>query len=145
MNKPLSRAHMKRSRLRNRFLNNRSEVNGINFIKQRNYCVLSLLRKAKKQCNANWNEKDVADNKKFWKTVISLLSDKFKSNENITLVENDKIFTQDIKVAEELNSFFSSVVKNLKISEYKPLSRRDSKSNLIICTKIWQTPKCCCN
>ena len=106
---------------------------------------LSLLRKTKKQYNANWNEKDVADNKTFWKTVISLLSDKFKSNENITLVENDKIFTQDIKVAEELNSFFSSVVKNLKISEYKPLSRRDSKSNLIICTKIWQTPKCCCN
>ena len=36
----------------------------------------------------------------------------------MTLVKNDKILTQDIKVAEELNSFFSSVVKNLKISEY---------------------------
>ena len=46
MNKPLARAHMKRSCLRNRFLKNRSEVNRINFIKQRNYCV-SLLKKPK--------------------------------------------------------------------------------------------------
>ena len=118
MNKPLARAHMKRSHLRNRFLNSRSEVNRISFIKQRSFCILSLLRKTKKQYNANWNEKDVADNKKFWKSVISLLSNKLKSNEKITLVKNDKIFTQDIKVTEELNSFFSSVVKNLKVSEY---------------------------
>ena len=117
MNKPLTRAHMKRHRLRNRFLKNRSEVNGINFIKQRNYRV-SLLRKTKKQYYANLSEKDVADNKKFWKTVKPFLSDKLKSNEKITLVEDDKIFTQDIKVAEELNSFFSNVVKNLKIPEY---------------------------
>ena len=47
MNKPLIRAHMKRSCLRNRFLKNRSEVNRINFIKQRNYWV-SLLRKTEK-------------------------------------------------------------------------------------------------
>ena len=44
--------------------------------------------------------------------------DKIKSNEKITLVEDEKMFTQDIKVAEELNSFFSSVVKDLKIPEY---------------------------
>ena len=47
MNKPLARAPMKRSRLRNRFLKSKSEVNKINFFKQRNYCV-SLLRKTKK-------------------------------------------------------------------------------------------------
>ena len=62
MNKPLARAHMKRSRLRNRFLKNRSQVNRINYIKQRNYCV-SLLRKTKKRYYAYLNEKDVADNK----------------------------------------------------------------------------------
>ena len=33
-------------------------------------------------------------------------------------VEDVKIFTQDIKVVMELNSFFSKVVKNLKIPEY---------------------------
>ena len=47
MKKPLSWAHMKRSRLRNRFLKNRSEINRINYIKQRNYSV-SLLKKKQK-------------------------------------------------------------------------------------------------
>ena len=77
MNKPFAREHMKRTHLRNQFLKTRSEVNRISFIKQRNYCV-SLLRKTKKQYYANLNEKDVADNKKFWKTVKPLLSDKLK-------------------------------------------------------------------
>ena len=76
MNKPLARAHMKRSRLRNRLLKYRSEVN---FIKQRNYCV-SLLGKTKKQYYANLNEKDVADNKEFWKTVKPVFSDKLQSD-----------------------------------------------------------------
>ena len=79
---------------------------------------MCLLRKTEKQYYANLNEKDVADNIakrrcKNWKTVQTLLSDKLK-----TLVEDDKIFTQDIKVAEELNSFFSNVAENSKISEY---------------------------
>ena len=46
--KPLARAHMKRSCLRNWFLKNRSEVNRINYINQGNYCVSQLLRKTKK-------------------------------------------------------------------------------------------------
>ena len=48
MNKPLARVHMKKNRLRNQFLKNKSEVNIIIYIKQRNYCV-SLLRKTKKK------------------------------------------------------------------------------------------------
>ena len=39
-------AHMERIRLQNRFLKNRSEVNRIDYIKRRNYCV-SFLRKTK--------------------------------------------------------------------------------------------------
>ena len=67
------------------------------------------------------------------KTVKSLLFDKIKSNEKIASIEDDKIFTEDIKVAEELNSFFSNVVKNLKIPEYSettPLA--DEIANLIL-------------
>ena len=69
MNKPLARAHTKRSRLWNRFLKNRSEVNRIHYIRQRNCCVSVLRKTKKKQYYANLNEKDVADNKKLWKTV----------------------------------------------------------------------------
>ena len=132
MNKPLARAHIKRSRLPNRFSKNRSEANRTNYIKQCNYCV-SLLRKNKKQYYANLNEKGVADNKQFWKTVKLLLSDKIKSNEKITLVEDYKIFTQDIIVAEELNSFFSKVLKNLKIPKYNETNAlAEEIANLIL-------------
>ena len=100
--------------MQNQFLKNRPEVNRINYIKQRNYCA-NYFRKTKKNCYASLNEKDIADNKKFWKTVKPLFSNNLKSNEKSTLVKDDKIFTENIKVAEELNSFFSNVVKNLKI------------------------------
>ena len=73
------------------------------------------MRQTKKQYYANLNENGVAHNKEIWKTIKSLLSDKIKLNEKITLVEDEKIFTQDIKVAAELNSVFSIVVKNLTI------------------------------
>ena len=67
---------------------------------------------------ANLNYKDIADNKQFWRTVKLLLSDKSKSNEKITLVEDNKIISEDNDNAELLNSFFSNAVKNLKISEF---------------------------
>ena len=35
------------------------------------------------------------------------------------LVENDEIISEDRKIAESLNSFFSNIVKNLKIPEYR--------------------------
>ena len=47
MNKSLTSAHMKRSRLRNLYLKDKTETSRIAYIKQRNYCV-SLLRKLNK-------------------------------------------------------------------------------------------------
>ena len=83
MNKSLKKAHMKRSTLRNIYVKNKTDTNRIAYIKRRNYCV-SHLRKTKKDHYANLNEKDVADNKQFWRTVKPLLSDKVKSSEKIT-------------------------------------------------------------
>ena len=60
------------------------------------------------------NEKDIVDNKQFWRTVKPWFSDKTKSNEKITLVEDETVITQDEKNAELLNLFYSSAVKNLK-------------------------------
>ena len=56
--------------------------------------------------------------KLFWKTVKPFLSGKKASREQTTLTENDKIISEDIDVAQSLNSFFSSIVTNLKIPEY---------------------------
>ena len=85
MNKTLSKEIMTRTRLRNRFLKNRTEEN---------YCV-SLLRKVKNEYYSNLNEKDVTDNKMFWKIVKPFFSDKVTSSENITLIEEDGIMGND--------------------------------------------------
>ena len=112
MNKSLSKAFMRRSQLRSKYLKKRSETNRLAYAKQRNFCV-SLLRKTKKDYYANLNEKDIADNKKFWQRVKPLFSDKVKSKEKITLVQGKMMSTEDEKNAELLNVFFSSAVSNL--------------------------------
>ena len=117
MNKLLSRAHMKRTRLRNCYLKKRSEQNRLSYVKQRNYCV-SLLRKTKKDYYANLNVKEIVNNKQFWSAVKPLFSDKTKSNEKITLVEDETVTKQDEQNSEILNTFFSNAVKNLKIPRF---------------------------
>ena len=126
MNKLLCRADMKRTRLRNYYPKKRSEQNRLSYVKQRNYCV-SLLRKNKKDYYANLNVKDIVDNKQFWRTVKPLFSDKTKSNEKISLVEDETVTTPDEQNAELLNIIFSNAVKNLKIPRFSntnPLAER---------------------
>ena len=43
-----------------------------------------------------------------------MLSNKFVNNEMITLVDNEKVITNDKKIAKVLN-FFSNIVKTLNI------------------------------
>ena len=50
--------------------------------------------------------------------TFSIGQDSFK--EKNLLVENDEIISEDSKIAESLNSFFSNIVKNLKIPGYRP-------------------------
>ena len=64
------------------------------------------------------NVKYIVDNKQFWRTVKPLFSDKTKSNEKITLVEDETITTQDEQNEDLLNIFFSNAVKNLKIPRF---------------------------
>ena len=45
--------------------------------------TVSLLRKTKKKYDTKLNEKDIADNKQFWRTVKPLLSDKTEPREKI--------------------------------------------------------------
>ena len=114
MNKTLSKEIMKRSNLRNKYLKSTSEEDKQRFRKQRNLCV-SLLRKTKRSYYLNLNEKNIIDNRKFWKIVKPMLSNKFVNNEKITLVDNEKIITNDKEIAKVLNDFFSNIIKTLNI------------------------------
>ena len=118
MTKAFSRAVMQRTRLRNKFLKNHSEVSKLLYNKQRNFCV-SLLRKEKKKYFAKINEKDISDNRKFWQTVKPFISGKIKSKESIILVSNNNIESNEFDVAKTFNEFFSNIVKNLEIPEYQ--------------------------
>ena len=116
--KDLSKAIMKRSRLHNNFLKNRTGENKTLYTKQRNYCV-SLLKRSKKKYFANLNEKDILDNKLFWKTIKSALPDKDKfTRDRIDLSEKGESVKTKLEIGEVLNKFFSNVVNNLEISKY---------------------------
>ena len=89
-NKELSKGIMIWTKLRNIFLQNRSEENRIRYTKQRNFCV-GLLRKSKKRYYENLNETSVVNNKPFWKAVKPLLSDKVAGKDEIYLIENNEL------------------------------------------------------
>ena len=108
-------------KLRNTFLRNRSEENKESYDMQRNYCV-SLLRKSKRDYYNNLNEKNICDNRKFWKVVKPLLSNKIVSNEKITLVEGKEIIKTNQANAKVLNNFFSNIIKNLEIPQYNQVN-----------------------
>ena len=90
MTKNLSKEIMTRSRLRNKYLKHKTEENRLLYTQQRNKCV-SLLRKTKMNYYGNLNEKDITDNKKFWKTVKPFLSDKSINSDKIHLNENGEL------------------------------------------------------
>ena len=94
--KDLSKAIMKRSKLRNNYLKNKTGANRMLHKKHRNHCV-SLLRKSKTNYCANLYEKKVSHNKLFWKVIKPSLSDKSCAKEQIKLVEKGKILKTDLE------------------------------------------------
>ena len=61
--------------------------------------------------------KNISDNRKFWKTVKPLFSDKIQTPGSITLLEGDELVSEDKKVAEILNDYFVKITARLEISE----------------------------
>ena len=78
MTKGLHKAIMKRSRLQNKFLRDRTETSQKEYKKQRTFCV-NFLKKAKKDHFANLDVNSVLDNRKFWQNVKPLFSNKVKA------------------------------------------------------------------
>ena len=83
MNKALSKKNVEKLD----FLRERTEQNKKLYAKQRNNCV-SLLRKPKQEYYSSLEQKNMTDNKKFWKTAKLFLSDRMTSFEKTTLNEN---------------------------------------------------------
>ena len=118
MNKALSKAFMHRSKLKNRYNKNTTELNKSMYKKQRNFCV-NLLRKEKKKYYNNFDLKIFQNNSKCWQRIKPLFANKqIALQKNIIIVENDKIISSSEKVAEKLNNFFIDAVDNLEIEPF---------------------------
>ena len=117
MNKTLSKAVMTRSRLRNKFVRNHIHENKVNYTRYRNYCT-GLFRKEKKLFYNSLDTNLVTDNRKFWKTVNPLFSEKHFSNNKITLLDGEEIISEDQEIAEIFNAYFANIVVNLDIEGF---------------------------
>ena len=103
MTKDLNKAIMKRSKLRNTFLKEKSDSARKAYTSQRNICV-NLLRKTEKNYFANLNVNSITDNRKFWQTVKPLFSNKLPHKETINLSENGQILNNNKEIAITFNN-----------------------------------------
>ena len=103
---------MTRSRLRNKFNRNPTPENRTNYTKYRNVYT-SLFRKEKKSYYNNLDLKHITDNRKFWKTVGPLFSDKHFTSQKIILIEGEEIISNDGDIAEVFNTHISPILSKL--------------------------------
>jgi len=113
--KVLRKAIMKRSSLETKYFKNRTQESLENYKRQKNYCS-RLYKKERKKYFNGLKTSVVSDNKEFWKNILPLFSEKRKTTNKITLVENDTVSSEDKAVAEKLSDYFDDVVRTLQIS-----------------------------
>ena len=130
---------MQKTRLRNIYLKQLTEATKVAYNQQRNKCV-TILKKSKRSYFESLHVKFVKDNKRFWKKISPLFSNKIKSKEWITLIENDEIISSDIEVAKTFQNFFSTIVKNLnKQTDETHLSKTTQDNPVLACIEKFST------
>ena len=108
--KKLRKTIMKHSNLENKFYKCSSEVNRIAFRNQKNYCN-GLYKRERRNYYAKLKLNNITVNKKFWNTMKPLFSNKGGVKDNIVLVKDNKIISDDTEVAQTFNDFFTNVVR----------------------------------
>ena len=97
---------MTRSRILNKFRQERTTSSYVVCKKQRNICT-KLLRKTKKGFFNNIDVKRLTDNKQFWKIVNPCLTDNTLKDARLTLIENEKVisdYSQKKKSSSEITA-----------------------------------------
>ena len=85
--KSLRKAIMRRSELESKHLKIRAIKNKAKYKKQKNFCS-NFYKKERKKFYSNLELYQITDNKRFWKTIKPLLSDKCIQSSAITLINN---------------------------------------------------------
>ena len=90
---------------------NPSRENVLAYKKQRNICM-SLRKKSLKKHLKSITEKGINNNKSFWKFVKPFLKNKgFIGSNDITLVENDVVTTDEKTLARTFNKHYINIVE----------------------------------
>ena len=92
----------------------REQINLRLLITNSKMCAHAYQLKPKRHYFANLDAKITKDNRKFWKTMNPLFSEKSYSNEFISLISKDEIKKKK-DPARTFNNFFSSIVKKMGI------------------------------
>ena len=116
--KKLRKTIMKRSQLGKIYLKTLSEKSLKAYRRQKHY-VSRLYKKETKIFFDSLNPSIISDNRKLWKNIKPLFSNKGNFGNKIKLVESGEIIDEDVDIAEELNKFFKNVVASLNIHENK--------------------------
>ena len=107
---------MHRSKLKNIYNKYRTEDNWVNYKKQRNFWVY-LLRKTKTEYFQKLNVKDLSDNRKIWKTITPSFSNKGLNSNKVMLEENNRLTTEEIELANVMNTFFVNITESLDLKK----------------------------
>ena len=83
---------------------------------QRNFCA-NLLRKTKTEYFQKLNVKGLSDNRKFWKTIKPFFSNKGLIFNKLMLKENNRLITEEKKLATLMNTFFVNIAESLDLKK----------------------------
>ena len=111
---------MLRTKLKHQYLKKKTLESRNRYKRQRNFCV-NLIKKAKRSFYKNLDISCLNDNRKFWKNIKPVFSNKVRSFDSINLKENEEFVENDEKIANIFNEYFVNIVPNLEIdiaSEY---------------------------
>ena len=123
INKALSKETMTRSRLRNKFLKDKSEERSIQTAQfivhhfwENLYRTILLSFKCIVVIDI-FHEKNINDKNTFWKAIQPFLSDKVRSTSKMTLIDKENNIVDEYNTAKVMSTFFSYIVSNLNIAE----------------------------
>ena len=99
MNREFRKAIYTRTRLKNKYWQDRSRENELAYEKQRNLCV-SIRRKSITNYLNKFTDKGLETNKSFWKFIKPFLNNKGTLTDcDITIVDRKKIILDDFELA----------------------------------------------
>ena len=123
---------MKRSELASKYHKTKNTEDYHSYMKQINFCS-KFYRKERRKFYNSLNIMGITDNRKFWKTLKPLLSDKgICGSSKINLVVDEENLSDDREIAETFNNYFNNAVKLLNLqSDPKHLNDVSDENNPI--------------